>query len=231
LRKTLYGFLDKKVFMWAVIPIKQVNDAKHRLESVLSSSERRELSMTMFEDVLSTVMAVQEFECVMVATVCPIAGRIGKRHGASVLPTSQDEGQTAAVALVAKTLSADGIDSMLMLPSDVPLVTVEEIRTVLEAHGNTPSMTIVPARNEQGSNCIALSPPTAAPLRFGSNSYFPHLETARKLGLELHTPKLPGIGLDIDTPEDLLELCRQPIRTRAQEYLQKIRIIERLNNA
>jgi 2-phospho-L-lactate guanylyltransferase len=216
--------------MWAVIPIKQVNEAKHRLESVLSSSERLELSMNMFEDVLSTVMDVTEFERVTVATVCPKAVRIAKRHGASVLSTGKDEGQTAAVALVVETLNNDGIDSMLLLPSDVPLVTVDEIQTVLEAHANTPSMTIIPARDEQGSNCIALSPPTAAPLRFGANSYFPHLETARKLGLNLHTFKLPGIGLDIDTPDDLLELCRQPIRTRAQEYLQKQSICERLNN-
>ena len=91
-------------------------------------------------------------------------------------------------------------------------------------------MTIVPARDELGSNCIALSPPTAAPLRFGPNSYFPHLETARKLGLALQTPKLPGLGLDIDTPEDLLELSRQTVRTRAQEYLLKRNIVERLNN-
>ena len=109
-----------------------------------------------------------------------------------------------------------------------PLVTVKEIRTVLDMHGDAPAMTIVPARDEQGSNCVALSPPTAAPLRFGANSYFPHLDTARKLGLELHTPKLPGIGLDIDTPEDLKELCRQRTRTRSQKYLRDQGIVARL---
>jgi len=70
-------------------------------------------------------------------------------------------------------------------------------------------MTIVPARDEQVSNCIVLSPPTATPLRFGPNSYFPHLETARKLGVSLQTLKLSGIGLDIDAPVDLLELGRK----------------------
>ena len=91
-------------------------------------------------------------------------------------------------------------------------------------------MTIVPAYDELGSNCIALSPPTAVPLSFGPNSYFPHLETARKLGLAMQTTKLPGLGLDIDTPEDLLELSRQPERTLSQEYLLKNNIVERLNN-
>ncbi len=211
--------------MWAVIPVKNLNEAKHRLESVLSPIQRRNFFAAMFEDVLATVMAVQEFDQVVVATVCPTAGEIASRYGASVLSTVQDDGQTEAVARTAFSLEKNGIKQMLMLPGDVPLVTVKEIQTVLEVHGNISTMTIVPARDEQGSNCIALSPPTAVPLRFGPNSYFPHLEKARKMGLDLHTPKLPGIGLDIDTPDDLHELCQEPHRTRAQEYLQKQKIM------
>lgn len=211
--------------MWAVIPVKNLNEAKHRLESVLNPIQRRNLFAAMLEDVLATVMAVPEFEQVAVATICPAAAEIARRYGASVLSTVQDEGQTKAVACAAATLEDNGIKHMLMLPGDVPLVTVEEIQTVLEVHGNAPTMTIVPARDEQGSNCIALSPPTAAPLRFGPNSYFPHLETARKMGLTLNTPKLAGIGLDIDTQDDLQELCKQPFQTRAQEYLQEQKIM------
>ncbi len=55
--------------MWAVIPIKNVNEAKHRLASVLSPNERRELFVAMFEDVLTTVLAVPRLEKVVVATV------------------------------------------------------------------------------------------------------------------------------------------------------------------
>ena len=211
--------------MWAVIPVKNLNEAKHRLESVLNPIQRRNLFAAMLEDVLATVMAVPEFEQVAVATICPTAAEIARRNGASVLSTVQDEGQTKAVARTASTLEENGIKHMLMLPGDVPLVTVKEIQTVLEVHGNAPTMTIVPARDEQGSNCIALSPPTAVPLRFGPNSYFPHLEKARKMGLTLNTPKLAGIGLDIDTRDDLQELCQQTHRTRAQEYLQEQKIM------
>ena len=216
--------------MWGIIPIKSLNQAKHRLKHVLYPDERQEFFNAMFEDVLSTMMSVPDFEQVAVATVCPAACIIAKKYGAIVLSTSQDEGQTAAVERSAEILDARGITSMLVIPGDVPLVTVEEIKIVLELHEKAPSMTIVPAQDELGSNCIALSPTTAAPLRFGPNSYFPHLETARKLGLSLQSPKLTGLGLDIDTPEDLLVLSRQTVCTRAQEYLLKKNIVERLNN-
>jgi 2-phospho-L-lactate guanylyltransferase len=216
--------------MWGIIPIKILNQAKHRLRHVLCPEERQKFFMAMFEDVLSTMMSVPDFEQVAVATICPAASIIAKKYGATVLSTSQDEGQTAAVRRSAEILDAKGISSMLVIPGDVPLVTVEEIKIVLELHEKAPSMTIVPAYDELGSNCIALSPPTAVPLSFGPNSYFPHLETARKLGLAMQTPKLPGLGLDIDTPEDLLKLSRQTVCTRAQEYLLKKNIVERLNN-
>ena len=216
--------------MWGIIPIKSLNQAKHRLKHVLYPDERQEFFKAMFEDVLSTMMSVPDFEQVAVATVCPAACIIAKKYGAIVLSTSQDEGQTAAVERSAKILDARGITSMLVIPGDVPLVTVEEIKIVLELHEKAPSMTIVPAQDELGSNCIALSPTIAAPLRFGPNSYFPHLETARKLGLSLQSPKLTGLGLDIDTPEDLLVLSRQTVCTRAQEYLRKKKIMERLSN-
>ena len=214
--------------MWGIIPIKNVNEAKHRLRSILSPKERRELFVVMFEDVLATMMKVPELDSVSVATICPTAGEIARRKGASIISTGLEKGQTAAVAMAANALYEDGIESMLMIPGDVPLVTVEEIQRVLEVHGKEPSITIVPSRDEKGSNCIVLSPTTALPLCFGANSYFPHLENARKHGLELNTTKLHGIGLDIDTPEDLLELCQLPERTRAQVYLRKQKIIERL---
>ena len=216
--------------MWCIIPIKILNQAKHRLRNVLCPEERQNFFMAMFEDVLSTMMSVPDFEQVAVATICPAASIIAKKYGATVLSTSQDEGQTASVRRSAEILDAKGISSMLVIPGDVPLVTVEEIKIVLELHEKAPSMTIVPAYDELGSNCIALSPPTAVPLSFGPNSYFPHLETARKLGLAMQTTKLPGLGLDIDTPEDLLELSRQTERTLSQEYLLKNNIVERLNN-
>jgi len=216
--------------MWGIIPIKILSQAKHRLKHVLYPEERQEFFKAMFEDVLSTMMSVPDFEQVAVATICPAASIIAKKYRAIVLSTSQDEGQTEAVRRSAEILDARGISSMLVIPGDVPLVTVEEIKIVLELHEKAPSMTIVPAHDELGSNCIALSPPTAVPLCFGPNSYFPHLETARKLGIAIQTPKLPGLGLDIDTPEDLLELCRQPERTLSQEYLREQKILERLES-
>ena len=214
--------------MWVIIPVKKINDAKCRLKFLLNPIQRKQLFQAMLEDVLSVVKSIPEIENISLATICPTAIKIAKKYGASILDTYRDEGQTEAIKKSAETLDKNGIKNMLLLPADIPLVTETEIRKVIEVHKRSPMMTIVPAKDEQGSNCIALSPPTVIPLSFGPNSYFPHIEIARNSKLKFNTISLPGIGLDIDTPSDLKEVCKQPIRTRTQKFLNDQKIVDQL---
>ena len=87
-----------------------------------------------------------------------------------------------------------------------------------------PSFTIVPAHDERGSNAVLCSPPLVMPLRFGDDSFFPHLAAARALGIEPTIVKLPGIGLDIDQPVDLEALRRATphMATRAISLLEEL---------
>ena len=114
------------------------------------------------------------------------------------------------------------------MPGDVPLATAEEIGRVLELHGPAPAMTIVPSRDRRGSNAIACSPPDLISFRFGDDSFYPHLAVAREQGIEPRICPLPGLGLDIDTPDDLTTFLQRPARTRAHGFLQKRGIAERM---
>ena len=216
--------------MWLIIPVKKINDAKYRLKSLLDPIQRKKLFLAMLEDVLSVVQSIPEIDNISLATICPTAKNIAKKYGASIIDTCKDEGQTEAIKKSAEVLDNNGIRNMLLLPADIPLVTENEISKVIEVHKNTPMMTIVPARDEHGSNCIALSPPKAIPLSFGPDSFLPHVDAARKCDLKLKTISLPGIGLDIDTPTDLRELCKLPISTRSQKFLNDQKIVEKLKN-
>jgi 2-phospho-L-lactate guanylyltransferase len=116
---------------------------------------------------------------------------------------------------MARVLAAEGRD-MLALPGDIPRVTPAEIDTVVSSCQPAPSFTIVPAHDAQGSNAVLCAPPGAVPLRFGDDSYFPHLAAARRCGIEPTIVRLPGIALDIDHPADLrmfLRAPRMPTRT------------------
>jgi 2-phospho-L-lactate/phosphoenolpyruvate guanylyltransferase len=205
--------------VWAVVPVKELERAKMRLAPLLSSQVRQALMLAMLEDVLAALAAVSDLAGLAVVTADAAARRLAIEYGARIMEIGARDGHTGAVAAAARLLAEEGRPGMLTLPGDVPLVTADEIRQLLAAHAQQPAFTIAPARDERGSNAIICSPPDAVPLRFGEDSFFPHLRAAKACGIRPTVLRLPGIALDLDTPEDLAAFVRQPSPTRARAVL------------
>ncbi|MGZ3328936.1 MAG: 2-phospho-L-lactate guanylyltransferase, partial [Xanthobacteraceae bacterium] len=191
----------------AVVPVKSTAQAKQRLAALLPAVRRQGLALAMFEDVMAAVSGVRELAEIVVVTVDPAAAVIAARHGARVMSEGACEGHTGAVMTAARRLAAEGFD-LMTLPGDIPLVEPDDVRRVVSVHRaaanrKAGAFTIVPARDELGSNAVLCSPADAVPLHFGDNSFFPHLDAAKAHGIEPEVVKLPRIALDIDTPEDL----------------------------
>ena len=216
--------------VWAVVPVKQFYGAKQRLSSALSPDERRLLAMTMLEDVLNAVSAVKTLAGTLVVTVDPAATSLATRYGARVVTEGARDGHTGAVTAAARLLVREGQTGMMTMPGDIPRLSSEEIAATLAAHRPAPAFTIVPAHDDLGSNAIVCSPPDAVPLRFGKDSFYPHLDAARARGIEPLIVRHPGIGMDIDNPVDLVAFLRMspPVRTRTLAFLEQSGIASRV---
>ena len=214
--------------MWAVLPVKTLTNAKQRLASALSPGERRELFRVMVEDVLSVLSRVAGLEGIAVVSRDAEVAALAQHHGARLIVEPADRGHTAAVTAGARRLAAEGVNSMVTVPGDVPLVTPSDIEAVVASHGAAPAMTIVPSRDKLGSNCIACSPPDAVGFAFGDGSFERHLAAARRCGIEPRVLSRPRLAVDIDTPADLALLLETPADTRAHRYLAQSGIATRL---
>jgi len=154
---------------------------------------------------------------ILVVTVDPAAAAVAASYGAEVTGDGAHDGHTGAVAAAARLLAGD---DMLQVPSDIPLVEPDDISRLIAAHdADRRAFTIVPARDQRGSNAVLCSPADAVPLRFGENSFFPHLAAARACGIEPKVVRLPRIALDIDTPDDLALLRATLSLSRASALL------------
>ena len=207
--------------IWAVVPVKDTSNAKQRLAAALPQTQRTALALAMLEDVLEALASAQGLAGIIVVTIDPTARDLAQRYGARISADHATEGHTGAVMGAARLLTARG-EAMLTIPGDVPLATSAEIERVIAAHQRGHRFVIVPARDELGSNTILAAPADAVPLRFGDNSFFPHLAAARACSIEPAVLPLPGIGLDIDTPEDLAAFLAKPSRTRARALLDRV---------
>jgi 2-phospho-L-lactate/phosphoenolpyruvate guanylyltransferase len=208
--------------IWAVVPMKDTTNSKFRLRDALSKKLRRGLALAMLEDVLETLTACRALAGIIVVTPDWAVWGRAAAYGAEFMTDGARDGQTGAVAAAARHLARDRKGAMLTIPGDVPLVTPDEVAQIIAAHDRTPDFIIVPAHDERGSNAILCAPPDAVPLKFGDDSFLPHLEAARRAGLEPKILRLPGLGLDIDNPADLAAFLKLPSKTRARAFLEQI---------
>jgi 2-phospho-L-lactate/phosphoenolpyruvate guanylyltransferase len=216
--------------IWAVVPVKELAGAKQRLSSCLSPQERRALATVMLEDVLAVVSAVRELAGILVVTVDPVATSLAVRYRARIVTEGARDGHTGAVRAAGRLLAREGREGMMTMPGDIPRLLSSEIAATLASHRPAPAFTIVPAHDDLGSNTIVCSPPDAVPLRFGEDSFYPHLEASRKRGIDPLVVRQPGIGMDIDNPVDLVAFLRMspPVPTRTFAFLEQSSIAGRL---
>jgi 2-phospho-L-lactate guanylyltransferase len=209
--------------MWAVLPIKNLENVKSRLAPSLSLPERVELFRSMVEDVIFAVSRVPAFDGILVVTRDPDIQALAASFGASVLKESSNDGHDMAVFRAARWLLARGHTGLMQLPGDIPTVTPDELSDVLAVHSRaqTPrhTFTISPSHDYGGSNCVVCSPPDVVSLKFGEDSFRRHLTRARLAGVESRVVEHPGIALDIDNPKDLARLAAMPGTTRTHRFL------------
>jgi 2-phospho-L-lactate/phosphoenolpyruvate guanylyltransferase len=213
----------------AVVPVKETSGAKQRLATALPQRLRSELALAMLEDVLGALAGARGLAGIDVVTLAPAARDLAHQYGATISHEAACDGHTAAVMTAAGRLAARG-EAMLTIPGDLPLVTAAEIDRVIEAHRAGGRFVIVPARDERGSNAILAAPADAVPLRFGEDSFFPHLDAARRCGIDPLVVRQPGIGMDIDNPVDLVAFLRMspPMPTRTSAFLERSGVARRL---
>ena len=216
--------------IWAIIPIKELDGAKQRLAPLLTPAQRRALIEVMMGEVLEAVAGAKRLAGILVVTLDPQATAIGQRLGARIVTDGAREGHTGSVTAGLRLLAREGSGGMMTVPADIPAATADEFDAVLAAHLPGPSFTISPAHDDLGSNAVICSPPDSVPLRFGDNSYFPHLDAARRCGIEPTILRQPGIAMDIDHPVDLAAFLRLPqsAGTRTRAFLEEISVPELL---
>ncbi|MDE2005833.1 MAG: 2-phospho-L-lactate guanylyltransferase [Rhodospirillales bacterium] len=206
--------------VWAAVPVKGFAGAKQRLAGVLAPDARAALAEAMLADVLA-VLAAAPLAGILVNTEDEAAATLARGFGAETIAMDALAGHTASVVAMGRHLAALGRGAMLTVPGDIPCVTADEIAALVASAQPAPSFTIAPSRDSMGSNAVLLAPPGAVALRFGEDSYVPHLAAARAAGIAPRIVAQPGIGLDIDTPGDLhaLRASTLPIGPRTRVIL------------
>lgn len=203
-----------------LIPVKSLAYAKQRLASILDQPSRTRLAQTMLFDVLETLHGCAGSAEVSVVTSDPFALELAQRFEFQIIPDNSNRSETDAIEMATRFCEEQGIDSTLVVPADIPLIQASEIEKILQAAPAEGSV-LVPAADGRGTNAAFRRPAGLFPLRFGNDSFKPHLAAARATDKLCVVLSLPGIALDVDNPSDLRQLAEYPGQTRAQRLIRQ----------
>jgi 2-phospho-L-lactate guanylyltransferase len=210
-----------------LVPVKNLSEAKQRLSPLLTPEERLALARAMCEDVLQALARWQRRPAVAVVTSDPFARDVAARLNFEVVADCDNLGETNAIEMATAACRERGASSTLVVPADIPLIDETELQKIVDAApaGGT---VLVPDAARRGTNAAWRSPSDLFPLRFGNDSFLPHLAAAKATGLPCVVLELPGIARDVDRPEDLREIARACGETRSQKLIRSWTLASRM---
>ncbi len=212
-----------------LVPVKGLSKAPlSRLASLLNEEERGRLSLTMLRDVLTVLTGVDGFEGLVAVTRDPTVREIAESHRIRVIEEPVNiVGEGPAVDYGAGVLAGEGVEGVLIVPSDLPLVDRSDIETLLDVDIGSPSVVMAPS-DDGGTNALLKRPPDAVPSRFGPDSLPLHIREAESRGIPYRVIPLPSFTTDIDSPEDLLQFLDTPGATLTSSLVEQMGLRERL---
>ncbi len=190
-----------KLRLGAIVPVKTFSRAKTRLN--LSSERTEQICKIMLESVLNTISQSDVIEKTIVVSRDEAALGIGKRFGVIEIYDQEELGVNNAVAIADKYFSKEGFEATIVLPQDIPLIQVDDIKTLIDFQLSNRCVLVVPSRKFDGTNALFRMPLNVMETHYDEDSYKIHLSTAEKRNADSALVLIRRIMLDVDEQSDL----------------------------
>jgi 2-phospho-L-lactate/phosphoenolpyruvate guanylyltransferase len=192
--------------VWAVVVARSGSAAKSRLASVLNPAQRQRLALAMLADVIAVCMDAG-LAGVLAVVDAPAARSVVERSGAIALADPGTGDMNAAVTHGLEAAAQFGASTAIVVPGDVPLISVADFESLLGAAGATQRAVVIGASHDrQGTNALLLRPPDVIAPGFGPPSVQRHLEAGLAASALTQVRSDLGLALDVDLPDDLAAL-------------------------
>jgi 2-phospho-L-lactate guanylyltransferase len=205
---------------YAIVPVKESSTAKGRLARALRSADRRTLTLAMLSDVLQALHKTRGLQRIVVVTRDINAARLGTKKRALVISEGRAHRLNSAIRTGLRFAEREGADQVLIIPADIPLARSSDFEAILKM-GHKGDIIIVPSRDLRGTNALLLHPPRVMAVSYGIDSFRRHCRLAQERNLRIRIVKLQSVGLDADTPLDLIRIRSASGNTRSQRFLRK----------
>jgi len=205
------------------LPVKSLNEAKSRLEPLLTPLERAALTLAMLEDVMDATLAVIGWETWVISPDEAVL-EVAARRGAVVMHEERPM-LSGAIEQLEEEVAGRGAVALAILLPDTPFVTAAALTKALHTLG---PVVIAPSKDGSGTNLLVRRPPTVIRAGFGRDSFRRHLQAAAESNLPMAVVDLPELSFDLDRPDDILSVLQARHRGRTHEVCRDLHMRARL---
>jgi 2-phospho-L-lactate guanylyltransferase len=190
----------------AVIPLKNLHLAKSRLSNILTPQQRKSLVLYLLNITIKTLKESQFISEIIIVSSDKAIQRFCVKNNLRFIRDS-DNGVNNAVRLADRYCIDNDIDANIIIPQDLPLLSVNEIDEICNISKKYIKCIIIcPSKRFDGTNILFKKPPDVIKTFYDDNSYINHLKEAQKFNIPIESLDLDKLKFDIDTKEDLIEL-------------------------
>ena len=184
----------------AVVPMKKLADSKTRLAEALDPQQRAALTLGMLRQVMGAVQESGIDALWVVGGDEQIKHAAAEAGGVWMDELGADLNDTLGKAF---QMASDQGYSALYVAGDLPFLKPVDLHSVLTATRRQTNITLAPARRDGGTNGILVPQGISFMPDLGPRSFARHLAIAAEMGISVAFCYSPGLGLDLDVPEDL----------------------------
>jgi 2-phospho-L-lactate/phosphoenolpyruvate guanylyltransferase len=188
----------------ATLPIRSLFHGKRRLAGHLSEAERTRLILHLCNTVVRALRDSGTVDMISLVSGDEMALRFARTLGLE--PLREEEQELNGALHTAMAWASARADAHLIVLPDLPLLRAADIRQVVAAGSETPSLVLCPDHTGLGTNIMFARPCGVVPPLFGLGSLARHLEAGHAAGVPTTLIEAPGTRWDLDTPDDLRAL-------------------------
>ncbi len=186
----------------AVVPMKPALEGKTRLSKVLDSGDRAALCLLLLQHVLG---AIRQSACS--PEIWVIGGDASVRKIAAeesaIWHDARGIGLNEAIRYAADKAFQEGAAGVLVLPGDLGILKPEDVDELVRLSSGLKRFVLASAESDGGTNALLVPRGMLMGPFFGPSSFRRHRDTTLEAGFPVEVAEFPGLGFDLDTPEDL----------------------------
>ena len=189
---------------WAVLPVKPLSKGKSRLHGCMKAEEIYSLNRCLFEETYQKLNGSNEIDRILVVSQDEDVLKFTRRLGGVALKENKQSSLNKAVSQALAFILENDPGMVLIVPADLPWMTVEDLSGLMKLRQKKEFMVIVPDQDQRGTNAILLSQPGLLTPKFGRQSFQKHAQQAAIRSVQLVVWLNKNIQRDLDTPQDLI---------------------------